>query len=99
MLCRAGCGACCIAPSISSSMPLHPFGKPAGVRCLHLDEENKCAIFLHPSRPRVCAGFQPTEDVCGSSREEAMAILSEWESLTGAVQPSPDSRLAHRCPK
>lgn len=89
MQCRIGCGACCIAPSISSAMPLHPFGKPAAVRCLHLDEENKCSIFLHPSRPLVCSGFQATEDACGSSREEAMAILSEWEALTGATQSLP----------
>ncbi|MCF8007898.1 MAG: hypothetical protein K9K84_10865 [Methylovulum sp.] len=39
MSCRIGCGACCIAPSISSTLPLHPHGKAAGVRCLHLDEK------------------------------------------------------------
>jgi Fe-S-cluster containining protein len=89
MQCRIGCGACCIAPPISSAMPLHPFDKPAAVRCLHLDDENKCSIFLQPSRPLVCDGFQPTEDACGSTREEALAILSEWEILTGNTQPSP----------
>ncbi|MDD5277593.1 MAG: YkgJ family cysteine cluster protein [Methylovulum sp.] len=83
MQCRIGCGACSIAPSISSAMPLHPFGKPAGVRCLHLDSENKCSIFLQPSRPRVCNGFQATEVACGNTKEEAMAILSQWEILTG----------------
>jgi len=31
----------------------------------------------------VCSGFQATEDACGSTTEEAMAILSEWEVLTG----------------
>lgn len=82
MQCRIGCGACCIAPSISSAMPLHPFGKPASVRCLHLDTENKCSIFLAPERPRVCEGFKATLDVCGNSRGEALAILSEWEILT-----------------
>lgn len=86
MQCRIGCGACCIAPSISSAMPLHPFGKPAAVRCLHLDNENKCSIFLEPSRPLVCRGFQATEDACGSTKEEAMAILSEWEVLTSNTQ-------------
>ncbi|POZ51776.1 YkgJ family cysteine cluster protein [Methylovulum psychrotolerans] len=83
MQCRIGCGACCIAPSISSALPLHPNGKPAGVRCLHLDAGNKCTIFLHPSRPAVCSGFQPTEDACGSTDAEALAILAEWERLTG----------------
>jgi hypothetical protein len=73
-------------------MPLHPFGKPAGMRCRHLDVENKCSIFLHPDRPRVCSGFQPTEDACGRSRDEAMAILSEWENLTCAVQILPEAK-------
>ena len=89
MQCRIGCGACCIAPSISSALPFHPFGKPAAVRCLHLDNENKCSIFLQPSRPLVCSSFQATEDACGSTKEEAMAILSEWEMLTGVMQPLP----------
>lgn len=82
MQCRIGCGACCIAPSISSSLPLHPSGKPAGVRCLHLDGQNRCSIFSQPNRPSVCLNFQPSEDVCGSSAGEAMALLSEWEILT-----------------
>ena len=38
--CRAGCGACCIAPSISSPIPGMPNGKPAGVRCVQLDANN-----------------------------------------------------------
>jgi len=84
MQCRIGCGACCIAPSISSSMPLHPFGKPAGVRCLHLDEDNKCAIFLKPERPKVCASFKAMLDVCGENQAQALAILTEWENLTSA---------------
>jgi len=84
MLCRIGCGACCIAPSITSVIPLHPQGKAAAIRCLHLDVDNKCSIFLDPSRPLVCSGFQATEDACGSSKEEAMAILTEWEILTSA---------------
>lgn len=85
MQCRIGCGACCIAPSISSAMPLHPHGKPAGVRCLHLDADNRCSIFLQPNRPAVCRGFQPTEDACGQSNEEAMVILTEWERLTAGA--------------
>ena len=36
MQCRAGCGACCIAISISSPIPGMPLGKPAGVRCVQL---------------------------------------------------------------
>ncbi len=89
MQCRIGCGACCIAPSISSAIPFHSFGKPAAVRCLHLDNENKCSIFLQSCRPLVCSGFKATEDACGSTKEEAMAILSEWEILTCITQAVP----------
>ncbi|MBM3421317.1 MAG: YkgJ family cysteine cluster protein, partial [Bacteroidetes bacterium] len=36
MDCREGCGACCIALDISSSIPGMEGGKPAGMRCIHL---------------------------------------------------------------
>ena len=42
LACRAGCGACCIAPSISSAIPGMPHGKPAGVRCVQLDDALRC---------------------------------------------------------
>ena len=45
MKCREGCGACCIAPSISSPIPGMPHGKVAGERCLQLSAENLCNIF------------------------------------------------------
>ncbi|RKZ96645.1 MAG: YkgJ family cysteine cluster protein, partial [Gammaproteobacteria bacterium] len=45
MQCRNGCGACCIAPSISTAIPGMPNGKPAGVRCIQLDKNNSCQIF------------------------------------------------------
>ncbi|MBP8850617.1 MAG: YkgJ family cysteine cluster protein [Breznakibacter sp.] len=79
MECRAGCGACCIAPSISSSLPLHPHGKPKGERCLHLTHDNRCDIFNSPLRPRVCGGFKAEVEFCGSTFEEAMACLSSLE--------------------
>lgn len=85
MKCRPGCGACCIAPSISSSIPGMPGGKPAGVRCIHLTNDYRCAIFDHPERPNVCADFQAEELVCGNSRAEAMAILSELEGNSPSI--------------
>ena len=51
MKCREGCGACCIAPSISSPLPGMPLGKPAGVRCVHLSAEQLCQLFGQPQRP------------------------------------------------
>ena len=82
MECRAGCGACCIAPSISSSIPGMPQGKRAGERCLHLTDEQRCAIFEHPERPVVCAQFQADVLVCGNSAEQALILLIELEQLT-----------------
>lgn len=38
MTCRPDCGACCIAPSITSPTPEMLGGKPAGVRCAQLSE-------------------------------------------------------------
>lgn len=80
--CRPGCGACCIAPSISSPIPGMPEGKPAGVPCVNLDQEYRCRIFDSPERPAVCGSLQPTSEMCGSSREEALANLTELEQMT-----------------
>lgn len=82
MQCRAGCGACCIAPSISSAIPGMPAGKPAGIRCIHLTETNLCAIFDHPERPQVCADFKADDYVCGNSRDEALILITALEELT-----------------
>ena len=79
MNCRPGCGACCIAPSISTPIPGMPHGKPAGVRCVQLTEDLRCAIFGRPERPACCSGLQPSEEMCGASREQAMAWIERLE--------------------
>jgi Fe-S-cluster containining protein len=84
MNCRAGCGACCVAPSISSAIPGMQEGKPAGMRCVQLDADNLCLIFGQPGRPRVCGSFQSSAETCGSDSLEAMKILDELEELTRA---------------
>ena len=83
MQCHAGCGACCIAPSISSSIPGMPQGKPAGVRCIQLDEHNLCRIFGMAERPAVCASFSASVELCGKGAQHAMKMLNELEWLTG----------------
>jgi Fe-S-cluster containining protein len=80
--CRAGCGACCTAPSISSAIPGMPGGKPAGVRCVQLAQDNRCLIFGSPERPACCSGLQPSREMCGSSREQAIRWLEELEQAT-----------------
>lgn len=82
MDCRAGCGACCIAPAISSAIPGMPLGKPAGARCVQLTEDNTCKLFGQPERPAVCAGLRPAEEMCGTSQHQAMAYLSWLEQVT-----------------
>ena len=82
--CRIGCGACCIAPSISSPIPGMPRGKPAGVRCAQLTDDNRCAIFGRPERPAVCVRLRPEPAMCGASFDEAMSDLA---ALEPASQP------------
>ena len=80
MKCREQCGACCIAPSISSPLPGMPEGKPAGVPCIHLTEDYSCMIYGHPDKPAVCSDFLADPDVCGISREEALILLTALEN-------------------
>lgn len=80
--CRVGCGACCIAPSISTPLPGMPAGKPAGVRCVQLTADNRCKLFGQPERPLVCRLLRPSEEMCGRSRAEALAYLSQLERDT-----------------
>jgi len=82
MECRAGCGACCIAPSISSPIPGMPEGKPAGVRCVQLTEDNRCRLFGKPERPAVCNALQPSLEMCGDTRGEALIYLITLERAT-----------------
>ena len=82
MDCRPGCGACCIAPSISSPIPGMPHGKPAGVRCTQLDDQNRCAIFGQPERPAVCRGLRASAEMCGADARQAIVWLTSLESAT-----------------
>jgi len=82
MNCRPACGACCIAPSISSPIAGMPLGKPAGVRCIQLDEHEGCRLFGRPERPAVCGGLKPQAEMCGDSREHALLWLRRLETLT-----------------
>lgn len=82
MDCRLGCGACCIAPSISSPIPGMPNGKKAGERCIQLNSENLCLLFGQKERPQVCADFGAEDWVCGETNEQAFMIISDLESNT-----------------
>lgn len=82
MDCRTNCGACCIAPSITSPIPGMPHGKPAGVRCVQLLPDCRCALFGKPERPAFCTSLRPTEEMCGADRGEALDFLTRLEMQT-----------------
>jgi uncharacterized protein len=103
MECRPRCGACCVAPSITSAIPGMPHGKPAGLRCVQLDEEDRCRLFGRPERPAVCVGLRPDAAMCGATREHALRFLGDLERRTApgneAARAGPPSgrrrRAAH----
>ena len=82
MQCRPGCGACCVAPSISSPLPGMPHGKPAGVRCVNLDADNLCRLWGTTRYPDVCRRFAADPAVCGQTREQAIVLLTVMERAT-----------------
>lgn len=89
--CRLGCGACCIAVSISSPLPGMPEGKPAGVPCVNLDPETfACRIWGTPDYPEVCRDFQPTAEMCLGTREHALAYLNRLEAATRPGSDAPE---------
>ena len=82
MNCRSECGACCIAPSITSPLPGMPNGKAAGEPCAQLLPDMRCAVFGKPERPAFCGGLQPSAEMCGTSRVQAIAWLTHLDALT-----------------
>jgi uncharacterized protein len=80
--CRAGCAACCVAPSISSPIPGMPMGKAAGLACVQLSAEGLCLVYGKPERPAVCLSLRPSPVMCGCSSGEALAYLSALEEAT-----------------
>lgn len=80
--CRPGCGACCIAPSITSPIPGMPQGKPAGLPCVQLTGEGLCRLYGRPERPGFCSSLQPSAEMCGSAREHALTWLRDLEEAT-----------------
>lgn len=91
--CREACGACCIAPSISSPIPGMPDGKPAGVRCVQLDADLRCAIFGDPRRPACCSGLKYSGEMCGEERGYALAWLTQLEFDTRPKMQSASSGM------
>jgi uncharacterized protein len=66
-----------------------PDGKPAGVRCVQLGADLRCAIFGDPRRPACCSGLQPSESMCGDTRAYALAWLTQLEIDTQPERAQP----------
>jgi hypothetical protein len=64
-----------------------PHGKPAGVRCVQLSASNRCNIFGQPERPACCSGLRPSQEMCGTSREQALLWLAQLEASTAPGAP------------
>ena len=65
-------------------MPMvNGISKPAGVRCVQLDADDRCQLFGRPERPAVCASLMPSAEMCGDNREQAMRWLGWLERETG----------------
>jgi uncharacterized protein len=59
-----------------------PNGKPAGVPCVQLDEQNRCQLFDNEDRPALCSRFQAGPEICGNSRDEALSLITQLEQIT-----------------
>lgn len=59
-----------------------PHGKPAGIPCVQLLPDLRCAIFGQPERPAVCVNLRPVESMCGISRLDALKYLRDLEEAT-----------------
>jgi hypothetical protein len=59
-----------------------PHGKPAGIPCVQLLPDMRCAIFGQPERPAVCVSLRPMDEMCGANRDEALRYLDAMEAAT-----------------
>jgi hypothetical protein len=76
------CGACRIAPSITTAIAHMPRGKPTGARCANLNDRNERVLYGRGERPAFCLGWQPMAEVCGQTFEEAMSRIAALERAT-----------------
>lgn len=65
-------------------MPGMPRGKPAGVPCIHLTDDYRCAIY--DARPEVCRRLRPTREMCGETRADALRYLAALERATAPAK-------------
>lgn len=59
-----------------------PHGKPAGIPCVQLTDDFQCRLFGRPERPAFCVRLRPTDEMCGTTRDEALAYLAGLEAAS-----------------
>jgi hypothetical protein len=59
-----------------------PGGKPAGVRCVQLTDDNLCLLYGKPERPEVCNRLRANEEMCGETMAHALDYLIRLEAAT-----------------
>ena len=45
-------------------------------------DDNRCLIFGRPERPATCVALRPSEEMCGSTTEDALVYLTWLEEVT-----------------
>jgi uncharacterized protein len=89
--CRQGCGACCCFMSISTPIPGHPNGKPAGVTCFNLTKTWECGLYHTDMMPAICKQFKGDPELCGKTFEEAKKGIIALERKTS--QPAKEKDM------
>lgn len=59
-----------------------PNGKPAGVRCANLTDNNECTLYGRSERPAFCLSYSPTPELCGRTFGEAIRNIIALEKAT-----------------
>ena len=66
----------------SDGAPSQAQGKAAGVRCVQLTHDNRCAIFADPRRPSVCLTLRASVEMCGANEDVAKTRVHAMHFLT-----------------
>ena len=60
-------------------------GKPAGVRCINLMDDYRCAVYNDPGYPKVCAGFNAETGVLRIGQGRGDEDTGVAVGITGAA--------------
>ena len=81
--CRSGCGACCIGNCrLPARCPACRTANRREWRASIWMRILRCKVFGRPERPDFCGGLQPSREMCGDDRSQALLWLTQLERLT-----------------